>query len=68
MERYWRTQRVIFRLLFDRREGGLEGGLSGPENPLKVLILHRARHPQEPRKKPLEHDRIQIHTGLAQVV
>jgi hypothetical protein len=49
MERYWRTQLVIFRLLFDQREGGL----SGPENPLKVLILHRARHPRKPGKSPL---------------
>jgi hypothetical protein len=41
MERYWRTQRVIFRLLFDRQKGRL----LGPENPLKVLILHRMKHP-----------------------
>ena len=64
MERYWRTQRVIFRLLFARRRRRP----FGPENPLKMLILHRMKHPPEPRKKRPEHDTIKIHTGLSQVV
>ena len=53
MERYWRTQRVIFRLLFTRQRRLA----MGPENPLKVLILHRMKHPSETGKKRPEHDR-----------
>jgi hypothetical protein len=64
MERYSRTQRVIFRLFF----AGRESGLFGRENPLKMLILHRMKEPLEARKKRPKHDRIQIHMGLAQVV
>jgi hypothetical protein len=49
MERYWRTQWVIFRLLF----AGWESERFGLEYPLKMLILHRVKHLWKPQKSAL---------------